>query len=328
MGALTLEELDHPPVIPQLTYAAAYFSKIDIDNALNSVEKQKEALIYAQQKGGYDGVYAGWEGSFTLVTNALGAPIKTYRDKPPSLEDPLIKTKRDLEALQPFDPSHHRIQVNMSLIRALKEETQDIPILSYIPAPFTLGSLFLGINDFMIALMRDKENIMPDLLEYTYQTTLAFALAKIEAGIDMITIADPSGSSSLVSPRHFEKFSQPLLKKLIAALKAKGVKVGLHICGNTKPILQKMVETGAEYLEIDHEVDLQEAQESIDGKVCLVGNINPSDLAIKTPNEIQAQCSTLLTKMKSGFILSSGCEVAYGTPLQNIQVMVETTKRQ
>ncbi|MHA1266107.1 MAG: uroporphyrinogen decarboxylase family protein [Candidatus Helarchaeota archaeon] len=326
MDAIALNE-GTVPVIPQLTYAAAFFLDMGIDEALSSIEKQKKALLNAQKKGGYDGIYAGWEGSFTLVSNALGAPVKTYRDKPPSVDKPLVKTKADLTQLPPLDPANSpQIQLNLKLITELKEATQNIPILSYIPAPFTLGSLLMGVNDFMVTLMRDKEHLLEDLLQYTYQTTLEFAKAKIEAGVDMITIADPSGSSSLVAPRHFAKFSQPLLTKLISELKKQGIKVGLHICGNTKPILTKMLETGADYLEIDAEVDLKEAQELIDRKKCLVGNISPSDLAMKAPQEIKQQAETLVKTMEPGFILSSGCEIAYGTPLVNIQAMVQTTK--
>ena len=328
MSAIALQEVDRTPVIPQLTYAAANFINLGIDECLNDLEKQKIALMNAREKGGYDGIYAGWEGSFTLVTNSLGAPMKKYTDKPPSIEEPLIKNKKDLAELPAFDPKSERIQLNMQLIKTLKTETKDIPILSYIPAPFTLGSLLLGVNEFMITLMRDKENILEGLLQYSYESTLSFALAKIEAGIDMITIADPSGSSSMVSPRLFGKLSYPLIKELITELKKKGpkIKVGLHICGNTKPIVSKMVETGADYLEIDSQIDLTWVQETLDEKVCLIGNISTSDLAMKTSQEIKQQCEALLEKMKPGFILSSGCEVSYATPLENIQVIVESVK--
>jgi len=327
MSALSLKEVERVPVIPQLTYAAAHFINMGIDEALDVAEKQKEALLNSQKVGGYDGIYAGWEGSFTLVTNSLGAPMKRYPDKPPSIEKPLIKSKQELQELPQYKPkSSERVQINMDLIKQLKTESQDVPILSYVPAPFTLGSLFLGINDFMISLMRDKENILPDLLQYSYQTTLAFANAKIDAGVDMISIADPSGSSDLVSPKLFVKHSFPLLKNLITELKKRKIKVGLHICGNTKPILVNMADTGADYLEIDAKVDLKWAQDTLDGKVCLMGNISPTDLAIKTPREIKQQCESLLKQMAPGFILSSGCEVSYGTSLENIQVMVKVAR--
>ncbi len=327
ISALNLQEVDRTPVIPQLTYAAAYFIQMGIDEALEDSEKQKMALLNAQRIAGYDGIYAGWEGSFVLVTSSLGAPLKIYKDKPPSTEKALITSKEDLEKLPKLDPSSQgRIPLNLQLIKNLKLEVKDLPILSYIPSPFTLGSLFLGLTDFMIALMKDRLNILEDLFRYTYEATLLFAKAKIQQGVDMITIADPSGSSDMVSPKLFEQRSLPLLKELITELKKDDIKVGLHICGQTKPILSKMAETGADYLEIDAKVNLVEAKKLLGGKICLVGNISSTDLVMKSPPEIKEKCNDLIRRMGTGFILSSGCEVAYSTSLENIKAMVKSSK--
>ena len=327
MQTLELKEVDRPPVIPQLTYAAAYYTKVGIDKALNDLKKQEKALINAQKLGGYDGIYAGWEGSFVLVTSSFGGELRAYPDKPPAVLKPLITTKEELEALPEFDPtSQGRIPLNLKLIKALKADVKEIPILSYVPSPFTLGSLFLGVSEFMIALMRDKMKILDLLLQKTYEVTLKFALAKVEAGADMITIADPSGSSDMVSPKLFEQHSLPLLKNLIAELKKEGIKVGLHICGQTKPILLKMAETGADYLEIDAKVNLKEAQEILEGNICVMGNISTADLASQSAQEIKEQAEVLVKNMQTGFILSSGCEVPYSTPIENIQAMVQAAK--
>ncbi len=327
-NALNFEEVDRLPVIPQLTYAAAFYMDMGIDEALEDPVKQKVALLNSQQKGGYDGIYAGWEGSFVLITSSFGINLKTYPDKPPSIEHPLIRNRDDLENLPRLDPdTQGRIPLNLQLIRELKSEVKDIPIMTYVPAPFTLSSLFLGVTDFMITLMRDKMNILDDLLQYAFDTTLAVASAKIKSGVDMITIADPSGSTDMVSPKLFEKYSFPLLQELITKLKQNGVKVGLHICGQTKPILPKMIETGADYLEIDSKVDLVEAQKMASGKTCVVGNINSTDLAMGTPKDIKTQCTQLISKMsRTGFILSSGCEIGYSTPLENIKAMIKSVK--
>jgi len=327
MSAIELKEVDRPPVIPQLTYAAGYYAQMGIDTALKDFKKQEKALLNAQKLGGYDGIYAGWEGSFVLVTNSLGGELKTYPDKPPVVNKPLITTKEQLDNLPELDPtSQGRIPLNLKLIKALKSDAKKIPILSYVPSPFTLGSLFLGVNDFMIALMRDKLKIMDALLQKTYQIVLKFALAKIEAGADMITVADPSGSSDMVSPKIFEQRSLPLLKDLIFELKEKGIKIGVHICGQTKPILLKMAEIGADYLELDSKVNLQDAQEILKGEICLVGNISTADLASLSAQEIKEQSKALVENMQRGFILSSGCEVPYATPIENIQAMVQAVK--
>ncbi|MFX1452671.1 MAG: uroporphyrinogen decarboxylase family protein, partial [Promethearchaeota archaeon] len=146
---------------------------------------------------------------------------------------------------------------------------------------------------------------------------------------DAITIADPTGSSDMISPKHFEQLSFPSLKELITKLKSHGVKVGLHICGNTRPILHLMVKTGADYIEVDQAVDLKEARIEAQ-KTCIIGNVGTSDLLSGSKESIIELSENCIEKIgENGYILSSGCEVPYGTPIENIQAMVETaTKHQ
>jgi uroporphyrinogen decarboxylase len=73
-------------------------------------------------------------------------------------------------------------------------------------------------------------------------------------------------------------------------------------------------------------VNLKEAQESLQGKICLMGNISTADLESQSAQEIKSQAERLVKNMQKGFILSSGCEVPYSTPIANIQAMVQAAK--
>ncbi len=326
LNALEFKHVDRVPVIPQLTYAAAKWANMTIDEALTNGEKQLKALLNAQEKCGYDGIYAGWEGSFTLLSVALGAEEQVFKDKPPNVFKPLIGEKSDMDKIKPLDPSKDgRIPINLKLIKDLKQQTA-VPLLTYIPAPLTLSGLLHGTDKIMLAIYTDLD-FLNKMIDLCYDLTYTLALAKIEAGVDSVTIADPTGSSDMISPRHFEQLSFPSLQKLIGNLKKEGIKLGLHICGNTKPILSLMAKTGADYLEIDSAVDLGEAREKIK-KPCISGNVSTSELQASKKDFIIELSNTCIEKIGNiGYILSSGCEVPYDSPIENIQAMVEVSKK-
>jgi uroporphyrinogen decarboxylase len=164
-----------------------------------------------------------------------------------------------------------------------------------------------------------------DLLELTTQASLKYALANLEAGVNVIVTADPTASGSLISPKTFETYAAPYQKKIVEAVKQAGKIASLHICGKTTLMLEPMARTGVTVLELDHLVDLKEAKQRVGNQVILMGNLNPTDLLLNgTPAEVEAaakQCIEMVGE-DGRFILSSGCEVPPMAPLENIRAMV------
>ncbi len=96
---------------------------------------------------------------------------------------------------------------------------------------------------------------------------------------------------------------------MVDDLKAKGIILHNHICGNTIPIINDFIATGAQVLEIDHKTDKQKAKDAGRGKTCFLGPINTSLLATGSPQEVEAACQEAIAIMApgSGFILGPGC---------------------
>ncbi len=86
-----------------------------------------------------------------------------------------------------------------------------------------------------------------------------------ETGILMVVCGDPSASCSLISPKIYREFDQPYPRELMGALKGKsGGKVlcGLHICGYIDPIMEVVLDTGPDFIEIDGPSSLQKMVEA------------------------------------------------------------------
>jgi uroporphyrinogen decarboxylase len=112
-------------------------------------------------------------------------------------------------------------------------------------------------------------------------------------------------------------------------LKQRGIILHNHICGNTLPIIDDFIATGAEVLEIDHKTDAQVAKAHAGHKATLLGNLDTNLLYSGTPAEVDDACREAIQVMAPdyGFILGPGCALGTGTPADNIHALVESAKK-
>jgi uroporphyrinogen-III decarboxylase len=129
-------------------------------------------------------------------------------------------------------------------------------------------------------------------------------------------------AASLVGPKLYTRFVLPWEQKLIAAIRALGVPVRLHICGNTKRIVEGMGQTGAEIIDLDYPTPLDHARRAMHDSQVLLGNIDPvRALRDGTPASVEAALAECYEKAGAGYICGAGCEVPRGTPHANLDAM-------
>ena len=119
-------------------------------------------------------------------------------------------------------------------------------------------------------------------------------------------------------------------RRLVEVLKRYGAKhVLLHICGNVKRILPAMIETTADILDLDWQVNLAEAK-CVCGpaRVTMRGNLDPSEVLLHGTPEVvyQKSIEAIRGAGGSGFILGSGCDVASRTPYENLDAMTAAAR--
>jgi uroporphyrinogen decarboxylase len=75
-------------------------------------------------------------------------------------------------------------------------------------------------------------------------------------------------------------------------------------------------------LDLDWQVDLDQAYEMVGPDVVRCGNIDPVVVQNKSSDEIFSMCSDLLEREKGRkYILSAGCEITVNTPPENLLAM-------
>jgi MtaA/CmuA family methyltransferase len=191
--------------------------------------------------------------------------------------------------------------------------------------PFSLASALMGLDRIMLQL-KDDPRLIEALMERCLEFGLAYGRALGAAGADLLSGGDsPAG---LLGPASYREFALPFERRLTAGLQAAtGKPVSLHICGDATPILATMAASGADVLEIDHQVDLANACRIVGPHVALWGNLDPVGLLLQGSVEQVRQASrraveTVRACGHRRFVLSSGCTLAPATPCENLEAML------
>ncbi|HVJ06655.1 MAG TPA: uroporphyrinogen decarboxylase family protein [Candidatus Saccharimonadales bacterium] len=271
-----------------------------------------------------------WPGSgyHNLAIRGAGGTIKFRAKGTPDVMAPLIESAR---------------QIDYSLITRMKDDpgirllAETARILSRSIgahttvgtsqwAPFTLGGLAYGVEKMMRSVYKDKAAVHA-VLEFSAELCFAYLEPFIEAGVSIVSLADPTSSGDLISREQFAEFSLPYLKRVGAKVKERGVWLTVHICGNTTNRLDLIPQSGADIMSVDYKVDLSEARRILNGKIAFAGNMNPVEVMQKeTPGGVAEACRQTISKAgaSAGFLLMPGCDIPPSVPIDNVKAMVET----
>lgn len=203
----------------------------------------------------------------------------------------------------------------------------DVPIATLFEGPFTTCMRIFGSDILLYKVIEEPEKVHAALKAVTEVITAYVKLA-VERGAEVFCVPDPMSSKNMISPAHYREFAQPYQKAVFDTIHDLGLRVILHICGDTRDRLLDMAATGADGLSLDQIVDLKEAKEQAGANVNICGNVDPINTLFRgSVDDVIA--NTKLCMEKGGrdhFILMPGCGVPPGSSLENLQAMVETAR--
>ncbi len=262
----------------------------------------------------------------SLEAGALGLPVRYPLFESPTVEEHPVRQAGDLERLRVVDPLEDaRIR---SYIRTMElmSRSISIPRAAYVTGPFTLAGLLMGASDIAMATITDPD-LVHQTVHFCTDICIRYSRALTEAGADIIVILEPT--ATFLSPQAFAEFCGAYVREVIASPGTAGDAV-LHICGDTSHILREMCATGACALSLDSPVDLRAAASRVDPEVILIGNIDPVGIMVQqSPQEVACATRRLLDSMAQcdSFILSTGCDLPYETPHENIDAFMSEGRR-
>jgi MtaA/CmuA family methyltransferase len=307
--------------------AAARWAGVPVSRFAADPAVMADCLRSAQQRAGYDAIHVSL--NVTVEAEAVGAPVEQPFDELPHVVAPVLAEPADLLHLEVPDPrSDGRLPVFLEATRLLARGVGDsVLIVPNIRGPLSMASQLRGGQQLLMDLIDDPDFAV-DLFAFCAEVGVVFAAALVRAGGHAIMIGDALASPNTISPVMYRRFAQPVHAGMLRRLHADGVAaVLMHVCGDIRPIIPDLVATGPDVLDIDTPVPLDEARALAGPATGLRGNLSPTAVFRAGPAEVAAMARLAIAASGGGrLLLGTGCEVAAGTPIENVAAMVEAAR--
>ena len=151
-------------------------------------------------------------------------------------------------------------------------------------------------------------------------TAKMFAKAQIEAGCDLIGMGNVICSQ--IDRDTYDIYVKDRHTELIAFIHECGAQVKLHICGNITHLLDSLRDVNSDIIDLDSQVDIDNARKILGPDAVIGGNINPVLIQEKTEAEVDNLSRKLVDKYRDQkYLLAGGCEITVLTPHENLTAM-------
>jgi MtaA/CmuA family methyltransferase len=256
-----------------------------------------------------------------------GAELTVWDSAPPDCKTPLLADPARLASLEPPDPlAGGRMTDRVAAVRSLHEAyAGQVPVMGWIEGPMAGACCLRGVSQMMLDLIDDPA-FAADLLDFSTETAVTFALAQVKAGADIIGMGD--AAASLCGPRFYESMVLPREQRIVRAIHDAGALARLHICGNTNNILAHMARTGCEIVDLDFPVRIANVRPAMGEQPVIAGSFNPVTVLLEgTAAQVTEACRLCHEAFGSRHIVCAGCEVPTHTPLENVRAMFDYARQ-
>jgi uroporphyrinogen decarboxylase len=292
-----------------------------------------------------------WTGAWTDFQNtfeagSLGVPIIFPDDDIPWVGPGWVKDEADLRRLEAMEYVHEGINARQfAFRRGMMAVAEKYPVrfrggTVFYPGaaphltrtsdgPFGVAGDLVGNTELFLACA-ERPDFVRELLRIVTDKMIAYLDACwIEAGRtgprDFGWTDDLAVS---LSRGMFETIALPANQRLREHFDGWAM---LHMCGRSDHLL----EVFRDGLRIDElqgfgwEVDLNRIAEILGGRVVLLGNVNPMLIRSGSPDSVRDATRRIIERLAplGGFIVQDGNNIPPGSPVRNINAMMEAAER-
>ena len=212
----------------------------------------------------------------------------------------LIKEKRDIDLIGEY------ITYPLCDVEATNQIAEEYGergiVRSHIPCFEVFGqpgcwqdACCLYPTEQLVLATYDDPDWVHEFLRVLQQRKKVYIQSLAGAKYDVLELGGGSASSTVISPKIFDKFVAPYDTELIALAHQAGQRIVYHTCGGMMPILENIAAMQPDAMEtftpaaMGGDVNLAEAKRRIGDKVCMIGGFDQFHyLSDCTPEETRA----------------------------------------
>lgn len=261
----------------------------------------------------------------TVEAEAMGARVGMgTKINEPKVTGYPITSVTEWRKLKPLDLAQGRVKVVLEAIKILKSKSSGVvPIIGNLVGPVSLAASLMEPTVYYKELCKNNRE-SHELMGFVTANLIRFGRAQLQAGADVLAIADPGGTGEILGPKMFREYAVPYLNQIIEAVQDL-VSVGtiIHICGRLKSIYPELNLLRSDAVSFDSISSVKQVAEKIRNKA-VMGNVSTYALERGTKERVKLLAQNCLHK--GAAILAPACGIGPRTSLANIRAMVETAQ--
>ncbi len=325
-------EFDRIPAMPFLDSVACKFAGMSHREKRLSAENTALCQTVSYEKLGHDGLSI--EYGLHGIGAACGSMLSNPENAVPAIKEFYLQDLKNIEdklslekVMRKNDPW---FQLNYEACEiCIDRHGSEVATSVSLPGPLTAAASLYPVEKLLKALARDSENVHK-LLRFSTEAIKIVMEDFIKLGVG-IFVCDPVASGNLIHRNRYLEFVFPYTKELMNfSINLKG-ETGYHICGNTNKITEDMLDTGCVILSVDTRVKLTDAKRIAGPRVPIIGNVDPIDvMLLGKKDDIYKSVKQNIEDCwgaENGYIVSTGCDIPYDAPLENIYHFMDAVRK-
>jgi uroporphyrinogen decarboxylase len=259
-----------------------------------------------------------------LPLRGMGVDFELVESVGPVIERP-VRTPADVDALGEPDGEEAAPQVIQSVRRVVAESP--VPVICFCGAPFTLASYLIEgkpSRDFSLAkrFMFSEPEAFDRLLGKLAGVMARYLAAQVAVGASALQVFDSWVGALAVED--YEQRVAPHTRAIFDATASLGVP-RVHFGTGTASLLESIAATGPDAVSLDWRVPLDAGWNRVGLARSVQGNLDPAVL-LGPPELVRERARDVLRRAagRPGHVFNLGHGVLPETPLENLQLLIET----
>lgn len=259
-----------------------------------------------------------------LPLGGMGVRFELVEEVGPVIADP-IRSAAEVDGLR-TPPAEESVPQVLAAVKRVAAESP-VPVICFSGAPFTLASYLIEgrpSRDFKLTkeFMYREPGAFDRLLEKLATVAADYLRKQVAAGAQAVQLFDSWAGA--LAPADYEARVLPHSRSVFEATADLGVP-RIHFGTQSAGLLELMAAAAPDAVSLDWRVRLDEGWRRVGHDKAIQGNLDPA-LLLAPPEVLREQARAILAmgSGRPGHIFNLGHGVLPETPLENLQVLVET----